>query len=140
MTPHTVPHTVRAHNRRVDPVLCLLGAAATVTEGERRPLRVRPKALALLVRLALVAGLQDRAELAELLFAEANDPRDSLRWHLSHLRKQLPASASCPADRSPPRTTTPRAPRDPAVRRPARAARGARALSAALSAAAARPL
>ena len=92
MTPHTVPHTVRAHNRRVDPVLCLLGAAATVTEGERRPLRVRPKALALLVRLALVAGLQDRAELAELLFAEANDPRDSLRWHLSHLRKQLPAS------------------------------------------------
>lgn len=53
-------------------------------------LDVRPKALALLVRLALVDGPQERETLAGLLFPDAANPRESLRWHLSHLRARLP--------------------------------------------------
>jgi pimeloyl-ACP methyl ester carboxylesterase len=61
-----------------------------VTNGQLRPLDVRPKALALLVRLALGDGPQERETLADLLFPDAANPRDGLRWHLSHLRARLP--------------------------------------------------
>jgi pimeloyl-ACP methyl ester carboxylesterase/DNA-binding SARP family transcriptional activator len=71
-------------------VLCLLGPAALHSDGQLRPLNLRPKALALLVRLALVEGSQDRDVLAELLFPDAANPRESLRWHLSQLRAGLP--------------------------------------------------
>lgn len=71
-------------------MLCLLGPAAVVTNGQLTPLDVRPKALALLVRLALGDGPQDREALADLLFPGAANPRESLRWHLSHLRAHLP--------------------------------------------------
>jgi pimeloyl-ACP methyl ester carboxylesterase/DNA-binding SARP family transcriptional activator len=60
------------------------------TKGQLRPLGVRPKALALLVRLALGDGPQERDTLADLLFPGAANPRESLRWHLSHLRARLP--------------------------------------------------
>jgi pimeloyl-ACP methyl ester carboxylesterase/DNA-binding SARP family transcriptional activator len=53
------------------------------------PLKLRPKALALLVRIAL-EGPVPRADLADLIFPEAADPRAALRWHLTYLRAQLP--------------------------------------------------
>jgi pimeloyl-ACP methyl ester carboxylesterase/DNA-binding SARP family transcriptional activator len=59
------------------------------TNGQLRPLDLRPKALALLVRLALGDGPQERETLADLLFPDAANPRESLRWHLSHLRARL---------------------------------------------------
>jgi pimeloyl-ACP methyl ester carboxylesterase/DNA-binding SARP family transcriptional activator len=71
-------------------VLCLLGPAALHDDGRLRPLNLRPKALALLARLALVEGSQDRDVLAELLFPDTANPRESLRWHLSQLRAGLP--------------------------------------------------
>jgi pimeloyl-ACP methyl ester carboxylesterase/DNA-binding SARP family transcriptional activator len=71
-------------------VLCFLGPAAVLTNGLLRPLELRPKVLALLVRLALGGGAQDRDVLADLLFPDAANPRESLRWHLSQLRAQLP--------------------------------------------------
>lgn len=71
-------------------MLCFLGPAAVVTNGQLRPLDIRPKALALLVRLALGDGPQERNTLADLLFPKAANPRESLRWHLSHLRARLP--------------------------------------------------
>ena len=83
----------RLRTRSVDnpPVLlCLLGPAAVVTNGQLRLLDVRPKALALLVRLALGDGPQERDALAGLLFPDAANPRESLRWHLSHLRARVP--------------------------------------------------
>lgn len=42
-------------------------------------LELRPKALALLARLALTDEPQERNLLAELLFHKAENPRDSLR-------------------------------------------------------------
>jgi lipase len=71
-------------------VLCLLGPAAIATARGLEPLALRPKALALLARVGLSDGKQERRVLAELLFHEAADPRDSLRWHLSYLRTRLP--------------------------------------------------
>ena len=77
-------------------VLCLLGSIAVLLDGRLVPLRLRPKALALLARLALVQGRFHRRELAELLFNEAENPRGALRWHLLYLRRELPpALASC---------------------------------------------
>lgn len=73
-------------------MLCLLGPPAVLQDGRLEPLRLRPKAFALLAYLALRDGSQPRGELAELLFPDAADPRDSLRWHLSHLRARLPDS------------------------------------------------
>lgn len=70
-------------------MLCLLGSPAVRIDGQLQPLRLRPKALALLVRLTL-DEVATRAELASALFADAENPRASLRWHLSHLRHRLP--------------------------------------------------
>jgi pimeloyl-ACP methyl ester carboxylesterase/DNA-binding SARP family transcriptional activator len=71
-------------------LLLLLGKPAVSTGDRLQPLGLRPKALALLTRLALTEGPQLRESLAELLFHQATDPRDSLRWHLSYLRARLP--------------------------------------------------
>jgi DNA-binding SARP family transcriptional activator len=70
--------------------LCLLGPPALASDHGPRQLRLRPKALALLARLALTDEPQDRGMLASLLFADAAHPRDSLRWHLSYLRAHVP--------------------------------------------------
>ena len=72
-------------------MLCFLGRAARLEKAGLEPLDLRPKALALLARLALTGEPQDRALLADLLFPEAANPRDSLRWYLSYLHAQLPA-------------------------------------------------
>jgi pimeloyl-ACP methyl ester carboxylesterase/DNA-binding SARP family transcriptional activator len=71
-------------------MLCLLGLPALASDQGLRPLRLRPKALALLARLALTNEPQDRSVLSSLLFADAAQPRDSLRWHLSYLRAHVP--------------------------------------------------
>lgn len=55
------------------------------------PLRIRPKALALLAQLALAEGPVERGLLADGIFPEAADRRAVLRWHLTHLRSALPA-------------------------------------------------
>ena len=73
-------------------MLCLLGPAMFASASGSRPLALRPKALALLARLALVGEPQRREALGELLFPDAADPRDSLRWHLSYLRARVPGS------------------------------------------------
>ena len=71
-------------------MLCLLGPPAIAEGGRRSQLELRPKAVALLVRLALMEGPQERQALADLLFPTAASPRGSLRWHLSYLRRRLP--------------------------------------------------
>jgi pimeloyl-ACP methyl ester carboxylesterase len=71
-------------------VLCFLGSLAIEEDGLLRQLDLRPKAVALLVRLALVEGQLEREELADLLFPHAADARGSLRWHLTYLRRRLP--------------------------------------------------
>jgi lipase len=71
-------------------MLCLLGPPAVATAKGLQPLELRPKAFALLARVALGDRPVERQVLAELLFHEAADPRDSLRWHLSYLRARLP--------------------------------------------------
>jgi len=70
-------------------MLCLIGRPALATGGDLDPLVLRPKALALLARLALTHEPQERGLLADLLFPEAANPRDSLRWYLSYLRARL---------------------------------------------------
>jgi DNA-binding SARP family transcriptional activator len=71
-------------------MLWLLGPPAVATAKGFQSLDLRPKAPALLARLALGNRPVERQVLAELLFHEAADPRDSLRWHLSYLRAHLP--------------------------------------------------
>jgi pimeloyl-ACP methyl ester carboxylesterase/DNA-binding SARP family transcriptional activator len=73
-------------------MLCLLGPPARATGTLFEPLDLRPKAIALLARIVLTEEPQERSVLAELLFPEAARPRDSLRWYLSYLRKQLPGA------------------------------------------------
>jgi pimeloyl-ACP methyl ester carboxylesterase/DNA-binding SARP family transcriptional activator len=73
------------------PMLCLLGPA--VIEGESTALALPPKALALLAYLALIGQAVDRQTLAQRLFPAAEDPRATLRWHLSRLRAAVPAAA-----------------------------------------------
>lgn len=56
------------------------------------------KAWALLAYLALSRRAPSRRELAELLFAEANDPMGALRWNLSQLRRAIEPEASISGD------------------------------------------
>jgi len=71
-------------------MLCLLGPAAVLNGGALRPLKLRPKALALLAYLALNDSPVGRRDLARLLSPEAEDPQAALRWHLHYLRSELP--------------------------------------------------
>ena len=70
--------------------LCLLGSPAVLREAELAALALRPKELALLVKLALTDAAVPRVELANAIFGDADDPRGALRWHLSSLRSKLP--------------------------------------------------
>jgi pimeloyl-ACP methyl ester carboxylesterase/DNA-binding SARP family transcriptional activator len=70
-------------------MLCLLGPPAVRLDDALHPLRLRPKALALLAWLA-VEGPTTRTALGELIFSGAESPRATLRWHLSYLRDELP--------------------------------------------------
>ena len=75
-------------------MLCFLGPTAVRLNGELAPLKLRPKARALLARVALADGPVTRSELSNLLFGEADDPRAALRWHLHYLRRELPPGVS----------------------------------------------
>ena len=72
-------------------MLCLLGPPAFSVNGGLHPLKLRPKPMALLVRLCLTEGPVERRALAQLLFGEAADPMAALRWQLAYLRRVLPA-------------------------------------------------
>jgi len=75
-------------------MLCLLGPTAAVIDGARSRLKLRPKSLALLAKLALTDAAVPRHELAHLLFPAADNPRAALRWHLLDLRRNLPPELS----------------------------------------------
>jgi pimeloyl-ACP methyl ester carboxylesterase/DNA-binding SARP family transcriptional activator len=62
-------------------------------DGGPTTLVLPPKVLALLAYLALGERSVDRQTLAQCLFPAAEDPRATLRWHLSHLRAAVPAAA-----------------------------------------------
>ena len=70
-------------------MLCLLGPPAVRVDNQLQPLRLRPKALALVAWVG-IEGPVERSELAELVFPETADARAELRWHLTYLRTHLP--------------------------------------------------
>jgi pimeloyl-ACP methyl ester carboxylesterase len=72
-------------------MLRVLGPLAFDLDGRVVPLRLRPKAVAVLARLAGEDGWLARADLAALIFPDAEDPKGALRWHLSYLRSHLPS-------------------------------------------------
>ncbi|TDU83577.1 DNA-binding SARP family transcriptional activator [Kribbella voronezhensis] len=76
----------------------LMGAPAIVAdEGTARVLRGR-KAWALLAYLLLADRPPSRKRLAELLFADADDPLGALRWTLAELRRNLGAGVVLAGD------------------------------------------
>jgi DNA-binding SARP family transcriptional activator/pimeloyl-ACP methyl ester carboxylesterase len=75
-------------------MLGLLGTPTIIADGESVPLMMRPKALALLAYLALAGHPVKRHLLADLFFPTAEDPRATLRWHLSHFRAAAPTVAN----------------------------------------------
>jgi pimeloyl-ACP methyl ester carboxylesterase/DNA-binding SARP family transcriptional activator len=72
------------------PMLGLLGPPVLVGRDRLVPLRLRPKAIALVSYLALTDREVRRDELARLLFPEAEGPLAALRWHLAHVRSAGP--------------------------------------------------
>lgn len=76
------------------PLLCLLGSPALLTGTHFSPLRLRPKALALIAYLALAGGQCPRRDLAQLLFPEAEEPLGVLRWYLAHVRSAAPVAVT----------------------------------------------
>jgi pimeloyl-ACP methyl ester carboxylesterase/DNA-binding SARP family transcriptional activator len=73
-----------------DSLLALLGRPALLAGARLVPLRLRPKAVALIAYLALEGREVQRRDVARLLFPEAEAPLASLRWHLAHLRSIAP--------------------------------------------------
>src|SRR3989442_7791631 len=71
----------------------LLGTPALITEDGPVPLRLQPKALALLGYVATAGRPVPRRDLARLLFPDADDARGALRWQLMRLRSALPRTA-----------------------------------------------
>jgi pimeloyl-ACP methyl ester carboxylesterase/DNA-binding SARP family transcriptional activator len=69
----------------------LLGPPAVRFGGRFVPLRLRPKAVALVTYLALAKAEVRRSEIARLLFPEAETPLATLRWHLAHVRSRGPS-------------------------------------------------
>lgn len=76
------------------PLLCLFGSPALLTGTHLSPLRLRPKALALIAYLALAGGQCPRRDLARLLFPEAEEPLGILRWYLAHVRSTAPVAVT----------------------------------------------
>ncbi|MFI5376180.1 MAG: alpha/beta fold hydrolase [Candidatus Rokuibacteriota bacterium] len=71
-------------------MLGLLGPPVLVGRDRVEPLRLRPKAIALVAYLALADREVERQEVARLLFPEAEGPLAALRWHLAHVRSAGP--------------------------------------------------
>jgi pimeloyl-ACP methyl ester carboxylesterase/DNA-binding SARP family transcriptional activator len=72
-------------------LLCLLGRPALLAGTRLAPLRLRPKAIALIAYLALEGREVRRRDVARLLFPEAEEPLAVLRWHLAHTRSAAPS-------------------------------------------------
>src|SRR3989454_2424032 len=71
----------------------LLGTPALLTADGAVPLRLQPKALALLGYVASAGRPVARRDLARLFFPDADDARGALRWQLARLRSDLPTEA-----------------------------------------------
>lgn len=67
----------------------LLGAPSVLADGAPQPPPRGRKAWGLLAYLLLAGRATTREELAQLLFAEADDPLGALRWNLAELRRLL---------------------------------------------------
>jgi DNA-binding SARP family transcriptional activator len=67
----------------------LLGSPAILRDGHPVPAPKGRKTWALLAYLLLSEGPASRRRLAELLFADADDPLGALRWNLAQLRRAL---------------------------------------------------
>ena len=76
------------------PLLCLLGSPAILAGTHLSPLRLRPKALALIAYLTLAGGPCPRRDLARLVFPEAEEPLGILRWYLAYVRSAAPAAVT----------------------------------------------
>ncbi|MBJ7328778.1 MAG: hypothetical protein JHC95_02705 [Solirubrobacteraceae bacterium] len=76
----------------------LLGAPAILREGEAVSAPKGRKSWALLAYLLLAERPASRRQLAELLFADADDPLGALRWNLAQLRRALDGIATIEGD------------------------------------------
>lgn len=72
-------------------LLCLLGGPSLRVGKRLLPLKVRPKAVALVAYLALAGAEVPRRELGRLLFPETEEPLAVLRWHVAHVRSASPS-------------------------------------------------
>jgi DNA-binding SARP family transcriptional activator len=93
VAPHPADHTALGDDG-VMVVIRLLGPPSVERDGmPGRPLRGR-KGWALLAYLLLADRPPSRAHLAQLLFADAEDPLGALRWTLAELRRGLGVSVA----------------------------------------------
>ncbi|HSK93424.1 MAG TPA: tetratricopeptide repeat protein [Candidatus Angelobacter sp.] len=76
----------------------LLGTPWIEIDGERAPGPRGWKAWGLLAYLILARAPVPRGRLAELLFADADDPLGALRWNLAELRRSLGSSMALGGD------------------------------------------
>lgn len=76
----------------------LLGSPEIVRDGRAAPSPKGRKTWALLAYLLLSDGSASRRHLAELLFADADDPLGALRWNLAQLRRALGGIATVEGD------------------------------------------
>jgi DNA-binding SARP family transcriptional activator/tetratricopeptide (TPR) repeat protein len=76
----------------------LLGSPAILRDGQPAPAPKGRKTWALLAYLLLSDGPASRRHLAELLFADADDPLGTLRWNLAQLRRALDGVATIEGD------------------------------------------
>lgn len=73
--------------------LRLIGPMALLRQGSELPLPASRKTRALLAYLAITGQAESRERLCELFWEVPDDPRGSLRWSLSQLRKALEEDA-----------------------------------------------
>jgi DNA-binding SARP family transcriptional activator len=76
----------------------LLGSPAILRDGDPAPAPKGRKTWALLAYLLLSEGPASRRGLAQLLFADADDPLGALRWNLAQLRRALDGVATIEGD------------------------------------------
>jgi DNA-binding SARP family transcriptional activator len=72
-------------------LLALLGRPSLLAGARLAPLKLRPKAVAVIAYLALEDREVQRRDLARLLFPDAEAPLATLRWHLAHVRSSAPS-------------------------------------------------
>lgn len=83
------PVAVPPDDRRMGPVIHLLGTPSVLREGTVKAVLRGHKAWGLLAYLVLHPAGVSRQRLAALLFEDAEDPLAALRWNLSELRRAL---------------------------------------------------